>query len=214
MTCLRNRGRPRTGRPPRVTKTVGTLLATVLTLGCGGNAPAPSAGSSEGAIPDLRGRQVMVFPVQIQAGVPGDASPEIAFALRTRSAQVGWIAPEELEGVLARSPSVDSAVRGLPVGVFLGAEVDRIGDPLFGQLLRLGALTGSDIALIPVAVRAGAEGAGGVSVVEIVATILNVRTGRVIWFGVVAGRPGSVTDFATVASAAEALAETLLWYVR
>jgi hypothetical protein len=50
--------------------------------------------------------------------------------------------------------------------------------------------------------------------VEIVATIVNVRTGGVIWFGVVAGRPGSVADFSTVASAAEALAETLLWYVR
>ncbi len=97
------------------------------------------------------------------------------------------------------------------MGVFLSAEVDRVGDPLYGQLLRLGAVTGLDIALIPVAVRAGAEGTGGVSVVEIVPTILNVRAGQVIWFGVVAGRPGSVADFATVASATEASAETLLW---
>jgi len=68
--------------------------------------------------------------------------------------------------------------------------------------------------LIPLTVRAGAEGAGGTSVVEIVATILNVRTGYVIWFGVVAGRPGSVADFASVASAAERFAATLLWYVQ
>ena len=65
-------------------KTIGTLLAAVLTFGCGGTAAAPVAGSSEGFIPDLRGRRVMVFPVQIQAGVPGDASPEIVFALRTK----------------------------------------------------------------------------------------------------------------------------------
>jgi hypothetical protein len=155
----------------------------------------------------------MVFPVQIRAGVPGDASPEIDFALRTRTTEAGWIFSDELEATVVRSPSVDTAVRGLPVGVFLGAEVERIGDPLFGQLLRLGALTGSDIALIPVAVRAG-EGTGGVSVVEIVATLLNVRTGRVMWFGVVAGRPGSVADFGTVASAVEELAETLLWYLQ
>ena len=63
MTCPLNRGQPRTGRPPRIVKTVDTLLATVLTLGCGGNALAPSAATSEGAIPDLRGRQVMVLPV-------------------------------------------------------------------------------------------------------------------------------------------------------
>lgn len=197
-----------------IAKTLGILLATVLTLGCAGSTPPPAAGEFVGAIPDLRGRRVMVFPTQVGAGVPGDASPEIAFALRARGPQVDWIGPEELEALLARSPSVDSRVRGLPVGVFLNTVVERIGDPLFGQLLRLGALANSDIALIPVTVRPGAEGVGGVSVVEIAATIVNVRTGAVIWFGVVAGRPGSVADFATVASAAEALAETLLWYLR
>ena len=88
------------------------------------------------------------------------------------------------------------------------------GDPLFGQLLRLGALTNSDIALIPVAIGSGAQCVGGTSVVEIAATIVNVRTGQVIWFGVVAGRPSSVADFGSVASAAEAFAETLLWYLQ
>ncbi len=205
---------PLTDRRPRTLNTAGTLLAAFLAFGCGGTAEAPTAGSFEGFIPDLRGERVMVFPVQIRAGVPGDASSEIDFALRTRSAEVDWIFSDELEAVLARAPGVESAVTGLPVGFFLRAEVRRIGDPLFGQLLRLGALANSDIALIPVTVRAGAEGAGGASVVEIVATILEVRSGRVIWFGVVAGRPGSVADFGSVASAVEAFAETLLWYLQ
>ena len=156
----------------------------------------------------------MVFPVQIREGVPGDASPEIVFALRARGVGVDWIFPDELEAILARSPAVDTSVRGLPVGIFLGAEVERIGDPLFGQLRRMGALSGADIALIPVAVRAGAEGVGGVSVVEIAATIVNVRNGQVIWFGIVASRPGSVADFGPVASAVESLVKTLLWYVQ
>jgi len=146
--------------------------------------------------------------------VPGDASSEIDFALRTRSSEVKWIFSDELESVLARAPGTDSSVTGLPVGFFPRASVRRIGDPLFGQLLRLGALTHSDIALIPVTVRAGAEGVGGTSVVEIVTTILNVRTGQVIWFGVVSGAPGSVADFGSVASAVVAPAETLLWYVQ
>ena len=200
--------------PPRASQAVGTLLATVVAWGCAGTGPAPSAGDSQGTIPDLRGRRVMVFPVQLQAGVPGDANPEISFAFRNQGAEVVWIFPDELEAVVQRSPSVDTAVRGLPVGVFLSAEVRRISDPLWGQLIRLGALTNSDIALIPVAVRPGASGAGGTSTVEIVTTILNVRTGRVIWFGVVAGRPGPVADFGSVASAVEELAETLLWYMR
>jgi len=86
----------------------------------------------------------MVFPVQIRTAVPGD---RLDF-------------PDELEALLARAPAVDSAVRGLPVGIFLSAEVQRIGDPLFGQLRRLGALSGSDIALIPVAVRRWSGGCG------------------------------------------------------
>lgn len=201
-------------RRPWTRNTIGMLLATVLAHGCGGTGEAPAAGDFAGFIPDLRGERVMVFPVQIRSGVPGDADPEIEFALRSRSEEVEWIFPDELESALARSPSVDSSVRGLPVGFFLRAEVQRVGDPLFGQLLRLGALANSQIALIPVTVRPGAEGVGGASVVEIVATILDVRSGRVIWFGVVAGRPGSVADFGSVASAVEALAATLLWYVQ
>ena len=210
-----------TGRP-RASKAVGalagalvgTLLAAVMAVGCAGTAPAPSAGESVGFIPDLRGRRVMVFPVQLRAGVAADADPEIAFALRTRTTEVAWIFSEELEAVVARSPSVDTAVRGLPVGVFLSAEIERVGDPLYGQLLRLGALTNSEVALIPVAIGTGGQGVDSTLVVEIAATIVNVRSGQVIWFGVVGGRPGPVADFGLVASAVEELAETLLWYVR
>ena len=202
-----------TGRP-RATRAIGTLLATVMAFGCAGTAQPPSVGDSNGFVPDLRGRRVMVFPVQFQTGVLGDVDLEITFALRTRGPEVAWIFSDELEAVVARSPSVDTAVRGLPVGVFLSAEVERVGDPLFGQLLRMGGLTNSDIALIPVAIGSGAQGVGGTSVVEIAATIVNVRTGQVIWFGVVGGRPGLVDDFGLVASAVEELAATLLWYVR
>jgi hypothetical protein len=208
------RSEPVNSRLPWALNAAGTLLAAVLAYGCGGTGEAPAAGDFAGFIPDLRGERVMVFPVQIGGGVPGDADPEIEFALRSRTEAVEWIFPDELESALARSPAVDSSVRGLPVGFFLRAEVERIGDPLFGQLLRMGALANSEIALIPVTVRAGAEGVDGESVVEIVATILDVRSGRVIWFGVVSGRPGSVADFGSLASAVESFAATLLWYVQ
>lgn len=156
----------------------------------------------------------MVYPMQISSRVLDDATPEVAHALRTRTSDVDWIFSDELEAIKARSPGVDIAVRGLPVGVFLNAEVERIGDPLYGQLRRMGAIANSDIALIPLSIGVGAEGVGGATVVEIVATIVDVRSGRVIWFGIVAGRPGSVADFGTLASAVEELAETLLWYVQ
>jgi hypothetical protein len=156
----------------------------------------------------------MVFPVQLRAGVTADVDPEIAFALRTASADVHWIFWDELEAIVARSPSVDTAVRGLPVSIFLSAQVQNVGDPLFGQLRRLGALTNADIALIPVAIGNTAQGMDGMLAVEIAATIVNIRNGQVIWFGVVEGTPGPEPDFGLVASAVEELAETLLWYVR
>ena len=156
----------------------------------------------------------MVFPVQIQSGVRDDADPEIAFALRERSDEVDWVFPDELEAALARAPGVQSRVTGLPVGLFLRTEVDRVGDPLYGQLRRLGEMTRAEVAFIPIALRVGTDEVSGGSTVEIVSTILDVRSGRVVWFGVVAGRPGPMTNFASVASAVERLAATLLWFGR
>jgi hypothetical protein len=191
------------------------VLAVLVMQACGGGGgAAPEAGGMRGFVPDLRGRRVMVYPVQIRQGVPGDVDPEIAFAFRDRGSEIEWVFPEELRAALERAPVVQSRVDGLPVSMFLGAEVDRVGDPLYGQIRRLSELVNSDIAIIPVTVRSGAEGVAGVSVVEVVSAILDVRTGRVMWTGVVAGRPGPVSDFGSVASAVEKLAETLLWYVR
>ncbi len=205
----------RTACYPAFVRCLGMVLAFLTMQGCGGgSAPGPEAGGMRGFVPDLRGRRVMVYPVQLRQGVPGEVDPEIAFAFRGRGSEIDWVFPEELRATLDRAPIIESTVDGLPVGVFLGAEVDRVGDPLYGQIRRLAELVRSDIAIIPVAIRSGAEGAAGVSVVEIVSAVLDVRTGRVMWTGVVAGRPGPVSDFGSVASAVERLAETLLWYVR
>ena len=100
----------------------------------------------------------------------------------------------------------------LPVGIFLTREVNRIGDPLYGYLVRAAAVTNAQVALIPVEARRRIEPDGS-SVVELVATLLDVRRGRVIWFGVVEGRPGTAGDFQIVASAVDALAAMLLWYM-
>ena len=212
---VRSHGPRRADRTRRSRLIMGTMLAVTVINGCGGGTvEAPTAGTFRGFPPDLRGRRVMVFPVQIRTGVRDDADPEIAFAFRERSDEVEWIFPEELEAVLARAPGIPTRVRGLPVGQFLRSEVRRVGDPLYGQLRRLGEMTRSEVAFIPVQIRVGPDEAGEGSAVEIVSTILNVRSGRVVWFGVVAGNPGPLTDFASIASAVENLAATLLWYGR
>jgi len=151
----------------------------------------------------------MVLPVQRVEGLAGDADAELAFALGTRLGEVDWVLPPALRRALEGSPALDVRLDALPVGVFLQAEVERIGDPLFGAMIRLGALTGGDVALLPVAVRyrPAADAESGVG--EVVAVLLDVRTGYVAWFGVEAGQPGEVSDPAVLASALDALARRM-----
>jgi hypothetical protein len=148
----------------------------------------------------------MVLPVQTLAGVAPSLDPdaEMVHALGARGEGVLFSFPEELDAVLQRSPGVQARTRGLPVGAFLRAEVERIGDPLYGDLRRLAALTGADVAFLPVEIRF-AEGA-----YRIASALLDPRTGRVFWFGIIAGDEGSFEEPGTLASTMDALARTLL----
>jgi hypothetical protein len=195
-----------------VRRNVQATLVIVAMLGaCGGSARPPAAGESLGGIPDLRGQAVMVFPVQSIRGLGAALDPvaEVSFALEQRAAGIRWILPPEIRRAVQGTPGLDLMADGLPVGEFLRVEVRRVGDPLYGYLRRMAAITGSDVALIPVEARyrPGAEGAA--PAIELAATLLNARTGRVYWFGVVEGTGSGPGDPGALAGAAEALARTL-----
>jgi len=193
----------------------GTVLATLFLAGCGGGpTPLPTAGDSRGAIPDLRDRSVMVLPVQRRASIPADVDREIEFILRERGHEVDWAFEDEIRRALERAPAMDASVRGLPVSAFLQAEVERIGDPLYGQLRRMAALVDTDVVLLPVRARIAPVDAAGATGVELSVALIDVRSGRLFWYGVIGGTPGARDDFATVASAAEALADRVLWFSR
>ncbi|NJD20421.1 MAG: hypothetical protein FIA95_14215 [Gemmatimonadetes bacterium] len=197
-------------RPPHP---VSTLVLALALSACGrGRTPVPQPGSSQGTPPDLRGSIVMVLPFQSTTGIAGDADAELAFALRDRAPGVTWVLPPRLQQALDRSPGLQVRIHGLQVGVFSSAEVERVGDPLFGDLLRLGSLVDAEAALVPL--RAWTvPGEGGTRVLGS-AALIHVRTGRVLWFGVVEGTPAEADDPAALASAVDALARTLLWYGR
>ena len=158
----------------------------------------------------------MLFPVQSLDGVGTEADAEIAYALGRPNAGVEWVLPDEMRRAGATSPGLDIRLEGLPVGMFMQVEVSRIGDPVFGYLRRMGALVSSDIALVPVGARYRPESAAGVgtaavaSGVEIAAALIDVRTGRVLWFGVEDGDSGPSDNPRVLASAAEALSRRLL----
>jgi hypothetical protein len=153
----------------------------------------------------------MVLPVQQNLGVRGDPDAEISFALQERRVGVTWILPAEVEEVLRRSPGVRTGTRGLPVGMFLTSEVERVGDPLFGDLRRLAALVDADVALIPVQASLESE-PGPEPTVRLWTAVLEVRTGRVLWFSVLEGEARAASDPRGLASVADRLARTLLWY--
>lgn len=158
-------------------------------------------------VPDLSGYKVMVLPIQQRVGVPAGltADSELAHALGARGNSVSWVFPPELDEVIQRSPGVRVQAHGLPVQVFRQAEVNRIGDPLYGILLRLGGMTGADVALIPVELRYGPEETYILSL-----ALVGVRTGRVTYFGVMEGMAGAPNDPAVLASMAEVVARTIL----
>ena len=182
-------------------------LALLLAWNCGPPPAPPGPGESRGAIPDLRGGTVMVFPVQLRTGVSQGilADSELAHALRSRGEGVTWVFPPEMDRILQRSPGIPAQIRGLPVRVFLQAEVNRVGDPLYGHLLRLAGLTGADVALIPVELKYGEDAA-----YLIAATLIATSSGRVIWYGVMEGDSGEAQSPAALASVAEMLARALL----
>ncbi len=150
----------------------------------------------------------MLLPVQRVVGPVGDVDAELAFALEARGPQVQWVLPGALDTALAASSGLHTGIHGLPVDMLLAAEVRRIGDPLFGDLLRLGALANADLAFVPV--QAAAVDSAGSGVVRLWAALLDVRTGDVLWFGIVQGHRGASGNPRVLASAADDLARALL----
>ena len=190
------------------------MLAAVAACG-GGTSPAPQPGQMRGVPPDLRGRRVMLLPVQQVLGVRGDADAELTFALEDLGRDVDWILEEEIAAVLARSPAFDARTRGLPVGRFLQAEVRRVGDPLFGLLRRLAALVDAEWILIPIAASFEPNQLveGSTPRVRLTLALIEPRSGRVVWFGIEEGGDFPQGDPRGLASAVEKAAGTLLWYV-
>lgn len=157
----------------------------------------------------------MLFPVQ-DASVPArDAQhwpadhaaldAELAYWLKQNTPGTRWILPPDIERLLARSPGLDIDPHRLAVNIFTRAKVKRIGDPLFGDLARLAAVLGAQLAVIPVAAEyVGADQPS--AELNVATAVINATDGTVIWFGVIAGSEKGMNSAAAIASAAQAFA--------
>jgi hypothetical protein len=192
---------------------VGAVLSAAVLAACGGRtAPAPEPGTIRGLAPDLRGVRVVLLPVQQNYGVAGDPNAELAFGLGERGRNVTWISAAEVEEALARTPGLQTRTLGLPVGVFVQAQVERIGDPLFGELRRIAALVNAEAIVLPVQM-AMVSAPGEEPRVRTWTALIDVRSGRVPWFAVLEGGAFPPGDPRALASAVDEISRSLLWYV-
>lgn len=187
----------------------------MLALACGGRrTEPPSPDQPQAAPPDLSGMRVMVLPAQPAAGAATVGAPvpgldeEIAFWLADSAPRVEWVFPPAIERALARSPSLEINIDALSVSSFHRARVERIGDPLFGDLRALNALVNARYALVPVAAGYVADGVSG-GRVEMNVALIDTIGGRVLWFGAVAGDGAAAGAAEGAATAARALARLL-----
>lgn len=196
----------------RLAPRFGLLLALTLAAGACVHSAPPSPDRPPPVAPDLRGLRVMVLPAQGSATAPPPAhmDDEIRFWLGDHAPSVRWVFPAALRADIQRSPELDDIVlEHLPVAVFSAAQVRRIGDPLFGDLSRLGAVANTRFALLPVtAAYVPSDSLPGR--VEVAAALIDTMGGEVLWYGIVAGDRGAPGDPKVVASAARALAHALV----
>jgi hypothetical protein len=202
-------------RQAGLARRISVVAALLVATACAGTSDPPAPGQGYGAPPDLRGRRVVLLPVQENLGVAGDPDAELAFTLTGVGNEIDWILDEEIQNVLARTPAIQTRTRGLPIGMFFRAEVQRIGDPLYGDLRRLAALVDAEAIILPLRVSFEAnEGVeGSTPRVRFTTALIEPRAGRVVWFGIEEGGDFPPGDPRGLASAVEELANTLFWYV-
>lgn len=200
----------------RLAAAVAALALLALAGACGHRRVAPpTVDSPPSPPPDLGGRSVMVLPAQAAASTPASLATafdhEAAYWLADRAPRVKWTFPPQLEQALAEAPGLGIDVHALAVGQFSRMRVQSIGDPLFGDLRRLGAVADARYALLPtrLVLVPATPPATGVTL-EVAAALIDTMGGDVLWFGVVRGETGDVQDAAVPATAARALARALI----
>jgi hypothetical protein len=127
------------------------------------------------------------------------ANSALDTALRRDAREVRWVGLDEQRRAVRRNPTLGLDPEHFPTHYMIGGDVDRVPDPLWGQLRALAAITGARFALVPAAAKfAGPPGALTASLIIVVA---DVRTGGVMFRARATGRPMATAE-AAIASAA------------
>lgn len=189
------------------------VLSLVLFTGaCGKEEPPPSPDRPQPAVPNLAGLDVMVLPAQpAPGGVPAGFDEALAAVLETEYPSVDWVLPPAIDRVVQRTPSLDIHPHALPVSILRSPDAERIGDPLYGDLRRLGAIVDARYAVV--VYQAGyvtpPDSIGGHGRIEAAVGIIDTIGGRILWRGLVAGERGPAGDEVVLGTAVQRLARLI-----
>lgn len=166
----------------------GCLAAVVLSSACGGGGAFAGTSAEPSVVPRLAGRDVMVLPVQSRPGLSSraaaDVDAEIAFWAGDAEGAGAWSFASDLDALVEREPALSLRARGLPVGALLDEDRDRVGEPLLGDLRRLGAVADRRLALVPARLLPADASAGGL---RLDLALVNTVGGAVLWRGRIEG---------------------------
>jgi hypothetical protein len=144
-------------------------------------------------------------------GQPRDEiTREVLFALGERDDRSEWIDPERLRAALRRAPGFAPDPGVLPNDAFRHHQERYVIEPLAGVLRRYSALMDVRLVLIPQSAVWLPSPAGTGGMVRLSATMIDARTGNVVWWGEADGSPAPEPGPGPVATAAAALAARLV----
>jgi hypothetical protein len=174
---------------------VGSLNgSSVLLLVAGGL----SLGDSTGPLPELEPRRAALLQ---------EANAALDTAVRLTGRGVTWMGLEEQRHASRRNPTLGIDPDQFATSYLLGSTVDRIPDPLWGQVRTLGAITGARFAVVPAAVRIA--GAAGTLTASYIMVVADVRTGAVMFRARATGRPMATAEAALASAAGTVIAAPL-----
>jgi hypothetical protein len=130
----------------------------------------------------------MVLPVQSRPGLApraaADVDAEIAFWAADAEGVDAWSFASDLDALVEREPALSLRARGLAVGALLDEDRDHVGEPLLGDLRRLGAVADRRLALVPARLLPAEASAGGL---RLDLALVNTVGGAVLWRGRIEG---------------------------
>jgi len=184
------------GRPVRAAL---ACVAAAALAACSGPGAFAGSAAEPAPVPRLAGRGVMVLPVQsrpgLSAGDAADVDAEIAFWAADAAQGQPWSFAPDLDALVEREPALGLRTRGLAIAALLDDDRGHIGDPLLGDLRRLGAVADRGLALVPARLLPPAQPGAGL---RLDLALVNTVGGAVLWRGRIEGVAEEGTSAAAV----------------